>query len=113
MTEQIDIPYTAWITACKDMKLKSQAVAHNTGDVKIVTVLAKSMNITDLLNFIDLECIAPDCSCDLSVSILIPSDEPVLFPIPPGFDFVREDYDMTNMEMVGGRLQKAADKRSS
>ena len=113
MTEQIDIPYAAWITACKDMKEKSQAVAHNTGDVKIVTVLAKSRNITDLLNFIDLECVAPKCTCDIAVSILVPSDEPVLLPIPPGFDFVRQDFDMTNMEMVGGKLQKAADKRSS
>lgn len=113
MTEQIDIPYAAWLTACKDMKLKSQAVAHNTGDSKLYTVFARSMYVTDLLNFIDLECVASECSCNLAVSILIPSDEPVLLPVPPGFDFVREDFDMTDMEMVGGKLQKAVDKRSS
>ncbi len=113
MREQIDIPYTAWVTACRDMRMKSQAVAHNTGESKLVTVLAKSMYVTDLLNFIDLKCVAPKCTCDLAVSVLVPSDEPVLLPIPPGFDFVRDDFDMTNMEMVGGRLQKATDKRSS
>ncbi len=113
MSEQIDIPYAAWLTACKDMKSKSQVVAHNTGDAELYTVFARSEYVTDLLNFIDLECVAPECTCDLAVSILIPSDQPVLLPVPPGFDFVREDFDMTNMEMVGGRLQKAADKRSS
>lgn len=100
MSEQIDTTYDSWVGVARSIAIREVETAHK-GETTIYNILARPSNVTDLANFIDIKCVAPGCDCGLVVSVLLPPNKMCMFPMPPGFDFVRDDYDLTGMEMVG------------
>ena len=96
MSENVDITYSSWVIACADIAIQEQESVHK-GETKLYTVVAKPDYESD---FVDLKCIDPNCPCSLRVSIFL-SYEMNLLPVPPGFDFVRGEMDLSHLEVVG------------
>lgn len=86
--QHIDINYSAWPRAFLNVLVKTP---HGEDDPSYYTFVSGSRPLS---NVVDIRCIKEGC-CGGTISIYFQSSGPHFLPIPGGFDFEREDVDLT------------------